>query len=117
MTIVDERRQYRRLPIRTSVHCRRIGRGGFDEEVTSDDLSAGGMLLRADRRLGVGDVLVIDLEAGGEVSLSLKGLVIATREMAGHPDQRYVHVAFTGLSADRLAGLARLLESWERAEA
>ena len=116
MPMVDERRQHRRLPVRTSVRCRRIGRGGFDEEVTSDDLSAGGMLLRADRRLGVGDVLVIEVEAGG-VALSLKGLVIATREIAGQHDQRYVHVAFTGLSADRLAGLARLLDSWERAEA
>jgi hypothetical protein len=116
MPIVDERRQHRRLPVRTSLHCRRIGRGGFDEQVTSDDLSAGGALLRADRRLGVGDVLVLELDAGG-VAVNVKGLVIATREIPGQPDQRYVHVAFTGLSPDRLAALAKLLDTWERAEA
>lgn len=116
MTLVDERRQHRRLPVRAAVHCRRIGRGGFDEQVTSDDLSAGGMLLRADRRLGVGDVLVIELDAGSDLALNLKGLVIATRDIGNRSDQRYVHVAFTGMSADRMAGLARLIDSWDRAE-
>lgn len=113
MVIGDERRQHRRLPVRTSLHCRRLGRGGFDEQVSSADLSSGGALLRADRRLGVGDVLVLDVEVGG-FTLGLKGLVIATREIPGHADQRFVHVAFTGLSPDRLAALGRLLDAWER---
>lgn len=113
MAIVDERRQHRRLPVRTSLHCRRLGRGGFDETVTSADLSAGGALLRADRRLGVGDVLVLEVELSG-VALGVKGLVIATRDVPGRADQRLVHVAFTGLSPERLTSLARLLDAWER---
>lgn len=113
MTIVDERRKHRRLPVRTSLHCRRLGRGGFDEEVTSADLSAGGILLRADRRLGVGDVLVLEIDAAG-FTLGLKGLVIATRDIPGHADERFVHVAFTGLSPERLVALGRMLEAWEQ---
>jgi hypothetical protein len=112
MVTVEERRQHRRLPVRTTMHCRRIGRGGFDEQITSADLSAGGALLKADRRLGVGDVLVIELEVAG-FALGLKGLVIATRDVPGSRDDRYVHVAFTGLSPDRLEALGRLLEAWE----
>lgn len=113
MATVEERRQHRRLPVRTSLHCRRIGRGGFDEEVTSADLSAGGVLLRADRRLAVGDVLVLELSVGG-FALGVKGLVIATRDTPSDRMQRYVHVAFTGLSPDRLEALGRLLDAWER---
>ena len=113
MSIVDERRRYRRLPIVASLHCRRLGRGGFDEEVHSVDLSAGGALLRTDRRLGVGDVLVLDVTIE-DVSLGLKGLVIATREVPGHADERFVHIAFTGLSDERITALARLLDGWER---
>lgn len=113
MSIVDERRRYRRLPITLALHCRRLGRGGFDEEVRSVDLSAGGALLRADRRLGVGDVLLLEI-AVDDVSLGLKGLVIATREVPGHADERFVHIAFTGLSDDRVAALARVLDTWER---
>jgi hypothetical protein len=116
MAIVDERRRYRRLPIMASLHCRRLGRGGFDEEVRSVDLSAGGALLRTDRRLGVGDVLLLDVTID-DVSVGLKGLVIATREVAGHADERFVHIvhiAFTGLSDERITALARLLDGWER---
>lgn len=113
MPITEERRQHKRLPVRTSLHCRRIGRGGFDEQLTSIDLSAGGALLRADRRLSVGDVLVLELSVGG-FSAGVKGLVIATREVVGERDDRYVHVAFTGLSPDRLEALGRLLDEWER---
>jgi hypothetical protein len=90
-----------------------LGRGGFDETVTSADLSAGGVLLRADDRLGVGDVLELQFEIGG-ISLGLRGLVVATRGVAGQPHQRFVHVAFTGLDPDRLTTLTRLLEDWER---
>jgi len=113
MVITEERRQHRRLPVRTALHCRRIGRGGFDEELTSADLSAGGALLKADRRLGVGDVLVLELSAGG-FAVGVKGLVIATREVPGSRSERYVHVAFTGLSPDRLEALGELLDAWER---
>ncbi len=113
MANITDRRQHRRLPVRTSLHCRRLGRGGFDEQLTSADLSAGGALLRADRRLGIGDVLGLDIELGG-FAVGLKGLVIATREVPGERDSRYVHVAFTGLSPDRLVALGRLLDAWER---
>ena len=113
MATVDERRQHKRLPVRTSVHCRRLGRGGFDEEVASLDVSAGGALLRADPRLGVGDVLSLELAIGG-ITLGLKGLVVATRDGGEDGGDRYVHVAFTGLGPDRLSSLSRLLEEWER---
>jgi len=112
MVIEDERRQHRRLPVRTSLHCRRLGRGGFDETVTSADLSAGGALLKADRRLDVGDVVMLEVEIGG-FAVGLKGLIIATREVSGQPGERLVHVAFTGLSPDRLEALGNLLDQWE----
>jgi hypothetical protein len=113
---VDERRRHRRLPVRATMRCRRLGRGGFDEQITSADLSSGGVLLKADRRLGVGDVLVLEIEVAG-FAIGLKGLVIATREVPGGRDDRYVHVAFTGLSPDRLETLGRLLDAWERESA
>lgn len=111
MTTVEERRRHRRLPVRTTVRCRRLGPGGYDEEVRSLDLSAGGALLVADDRLAAGDVLELDLEIGG-IAVSLRGLVVHTRPAEG--DGRYVHVAFTGLSGERPESLARLLDDWER---
>jgi len=108
-----DRRRHRRHPVQAALHCRRLGRGGFDEEVTSADLSAGGCLLRADRRLAIGDVLVLDVELGG-VAVALKGLVVASREVPGHPDERLVHIAFTGLSPERVQALGDLLDAWER---
>lgn len=116
MATVEERRHHKRLPVRTSVRCRRLGRGGFDEEVTSLDLSAGGALLRADHRLDVGDVLSLDLEVAG-FSIGLRGLVVAARPVRPDTEERYVHVAFTGLDPDRLASLGRLLDEWERESA
>jgi hypothetical protein len=113
MADVEERRHHKRLPVRTTLRCRRLGRGGFDEEVTSVDLSAGGALLFADRRLDVGDVLNLDFEIGG-FGLGLKGLVIASREAPARDDKRLIHVAFTGLSPDRLSALGALLDDWER---
>lgn len=113
MTDTTERRQHRRYPVRTTLHCRRIGRGGFDEDIVSADLSAGGCLVRADRRLGVGDVLVLDIDASGIV-VGLKGLVIAAREVPGHPDERLVHIAFTGLNPERFEALGQLLEAWAK---
>jgi len=113
MATVDERRQHKRLPVRTSVRCRRLGRGGFDEEITSLDVSAGGALLRADNRLGVGDVLSLEFELAG-FALGLKALVVAARDAGREGDERYIHVAFTGLDPERLTSLARLLDDWER---
>ena len=114
MVIEDDRRLHKRLPVRTSLHCRRLGRGGFDETVTSADLSSGGALLEADRRLDVGDVVMLEVEIGG-FALGLKGLVIATRELPNNRVRnRLVHVAFTGLSPDRLEALGNLLDAWER---
>jgi hypothetical protein len=114
--IDDDRRQHKRLPVRTSIQCRRLGRGGFDETVTSADISSGGALLEADRRLDVGDVVMLAVEVGG-FALGLKGLVIATRELPGKTKNRLVHVAFTGLSPDRLEALGNLLDTWERESA
>lgn len=112
MAMVEDRRQHRRLPVRAALQCRRLGRGGFDEQLTSADLSAGGALLRADRRLSVGDVLLLELTLGG-FSVGLKGLVVATREVPSDPTGRFVHVAYTGMSPDRLEALGRVLDAWE----
>ena len=108
-----ERRQHRRLAVRTSVTCRRLGRGGFDEPVDTLDLSPGGALLATDTRLGVGDVLALTIEAG-DLAVSLRAMVVATRAVPGSSGRlRYVHVAFTGLSPTRVAELCRLLERWD----
>ena len=111
MNAVEERRRHRRHTVQSSVRCRRLGRGGYEEEVASVDLSLGGVLVRADDRLGVGDVLVLDFPVA-DLSLGLRGLVVSVRSVAGDPDPdaRYVHVAFTGLSPERLDLLCRYVE-------
>jgi hypothetical protein len=109
MIEVEERRRHPRVPVDARVHCRRLGRRGFDEDVTACDLSVGGAHLVADRRLGVGDVVVLDVDLG-EVALKVRGLVVSVRPLgSGVAGARHVHVAFTGLSGDRLAQLGDLV--------
>ena len=110
---IDERRRHRRQPVCTGVRCRRLGRGGFDESVESLDLSLGGMLLLADRRLGVGDVLHLELGRDG-TNVRLQGMVVGVRDAPFTGlHARYVHVAFTSLSSHRLDALAELLAAWD----
>lgn len=109
MIKVEERRRHHRVPVEARMHCRRLGLGGFDEDVTACDLSVGGAHLVADRRLGVGDVVVLDVELD-DLALTVRGLVVAVRPVhGGVPEARHVHVAFTGLSPERLARLGDLV--------
>jgi PilZ domain len=115
MNAVEERRRHRRFAVRTNLRCRRLGRGGFDEEVASIDLSLGGVLLLADDRVDVGDVVALDF-AVVDVTLGLRGLVVSVRPTVGShgphgPHGRYVHVAFTGLSPERLDSLCQFLDT------
>ena len=109
MVKVEERRRHDRVPVETRMHCRRLGLRGFDEDVTACDISVGGAHLVADRRLGVGDVVVLDVDLG-DLALSVRGLVVSVRPVAGSVGEaRHVHVAFTGLSPDRLTQLGELV--------
>lgn len=115
MVKVEERRRHARVPVDARMHCRRLGLRGFDEDVTACDLSVGGAHLVADRRLGVGDVVVLDV-AMDDLALSVRGLVVSVRPVDGTKSEaRHVHVAFTGLSPDRLAQLGDLVASAEPA--
>ena len=109
MVEVEERRRHDRVPVEARMHCRRLGLRGFDEDVTACDLSVGGAHLVADRRLGVGDVVVLDVDLR-DVALSVRGLVVSVRPVAGSiGEARHVHVAFTGLSPDRLQQLGDMV--------
>lgn len=96
------------MPVEARVHCRRLGLRGFDEDVTACDLSLGGAHLVADRRLGVGDVVVLDVDVD-DVALSVRGLVVSVRPVSSVGEARHVHVAFTGLSPERLSRLGDLV--------
>lgn len=112
VTELDDRRSHERRRINTAVTCHRMGRGGFDEEVETLDLSPGGTLLLADRRLGVGDVLALEFDADG-LGLRIQGMVVGVRDAPFKGmHARYVHVAFTSLSAERLTKLARAIAAW-----
>jgi hypothetical protein len=112
MNAVEERRRHRRFAVRTNLRCRRLGRGGYDEEVASIDLSLGGVLLLADDRVDVGDVVALDFAVVDE-TLGLRGLVVSVRPTLGSdgPHERYVHVAFTGLSPERFDSLCQFLDT------
>lgn len=103
------RRAFRRVPVRFTLRCRRIGRGGFDSAVEGVDLSPGGVRFRARYGLDTGDVVLVTAALDGTDEVVFKGLVVqVARFDGGGVDE--VHVAFTGLSADAQDDLARLLE-------
>ena len=108
MVTIDERRRHGRVPVDLRLHCRRLGLAGFDEDVTARDLSLGGAHLVADRPLFVGDVLVLDVVVD-DITVQLRGLVVAVRPARGRGTSRHVHVAFTGSSPERLARLGDLV--------
>lgn len=112
MKAVEERRRHRRFAIRTNLRCRRLGGRGYDEVVASIDLSLGGALLLADDRVDVGDVVMLEF-AVLDLTLGLRGLVVSVRPTVGSDDAhaRYAHVAFTGLSPERLDSLCRFLDT------
>jgi hypothetical protein len=113
VTTIQERRSHPRQVVETAVRCRRLGRSGFDQEVETLDLSPGGTLLLADRRLGVGDVLRLEFHVD-DVSVAVQGMVVGVRDAPFKGiDARYVHVAFTSLSPERLDALSRVLDTWQ----
>lgn len=104
----DARRQWRRVPVRFTMRCRRLGRGDDEMVVEAVDLSPGGARLRARDRLMTGDVVLCWTDsAGGEDAVGLKGLVVQAR---AHRDETCdVHVAWTNLSPESGEELGRLL--------
>lgn len=104
----DSRRQWRRVPVRFAMHCRRLGRGDDEMVVEAVDLSPGGVRLSGPDRLMTGDVVLCSMEPGGDDSAAgLKGLVVQAR--AHRNGMCQVHVAWTNLSPESREELGRLL--------
>lgn len=104
----DSRRRWRRVPVRLTMHCRRLGRGEQEMVVEAVDLSPGGVRLRAPDRLITGDVVLCWTDSGSEAApVGLKGLVVQAR--AHRNETCDVHVAWTNLSPESGDLLNRLL--------
>jgi len=103
----DERRAHRRVPARFRVHCRRLGRGGIDEDVEAVDLSMGGIRIAAPGALRTGDVVELTISEGAE-PVTFSGLVVASSR--GH-GATYSHVAFTRLGPNALEHLGHLVDA------
>lgn len=103
------RRAFRRVPVRFTLRCRRIGRGGFDTAVEAVDLSPGGVRFRTRDGLDTGDVVLVSAALANGDTVVFKGLVVqvARFDTSGLEE---VHVAFTGLSSTAQDDLARLLD-------
>jgi hypothetical protein len=105
---VDERRAHPRVPTRLTVHCRRLGRTGIDEDVRVLDLSMGGVRIAAPAELRVGDVVELTVAEEPPGRLTLTGLVVGVRSDDTGP--RNGHIAFTRLAAAHLEGIGRLID-------
>lgn len=104
----DARRRWRRVPVRFSMQCKRLGRAEHQMVVEAVDLSPGGIRLRAPSRLMTGDVVLFWTDDGGEdPAVGLKGLVVQGGPPRDGPCD--AHVAWTNLSDESSAELARLL--------
>lgn len=104
----DSRRHWRRVPVRLTMHCRRLGRGEHEMMVEAVDLSPGGVRLRAPDQLITGDIVLCWTESGdGDTAVGFKGLVVQARTQ--RHDVSFVHVAWTNLSPDSREELGRLL--------
>lgn len=105
-----QRRAAQRVPVGFTMHCRRLGRGGFDEPVAAVDLSVTGAGILAGPGLVVGDVVLLTLGADPD-DISCKGLVVGTGPSLRYPKQRHAHIAFATLSGttlDRLTAIVAL---------
>jgi c-di-GMP-binding flagellar brake protein YcgR len=82
---MEEKRRYRRF----RVDVMEInGRMVFANNVTILDISAGGVSMKADRRLNIGTEYALRIEEGGTVVLTVKGTIVwsvlsETREVSG----------------------------------
>jgi PilZ domain len=121
MTILDQyrisdgdggRRSHRRVNTQLAMHCRRLGRTGFEETVHAVDLSPGGVRFLIDGRLITGDVVLLTLDLEG-VEVQFKGLVVHVSN--SEDGRRQAHVAFTGVSGSAQEALAELLDRSEQA--
>lgn len=102
-----ERRAYTRVNTRFDVHCRRLGRGGVDEDVAVIDLSMGGMRIEGSGALQTGDVVELTLlEPGTEVVLC--GLVVGNSPSGAG---RSSHIAFTRQTPTTLEQIGQLVDS------
>jgi hypothetical protein len=106
----DERREWRRVPVVFTVHCTRLGRRGFDTDVTVIDLSPGGIRIGAPDALDGGDVVELMFSVG-DMHIPVRGLVVYTTTT--DTGARHGHIAFTGLGDAALEALARLLQTVE----
>jgi hypothetical protein len=106
VTVLDQgRRAHRRFPVRFRLHCRRLGRPGYDEIVEAVDLSAGGMRFQAAGDLATGDVVLLTFELDRD-RLEITGLVVhVSRWGTGAA----AHVAFTSVDETRRTWVERLL--------
>ena len=104
----DERRHWRRVPVRLTMHCKRLGRGEYEMDVQAVDLSPGGVRLRAPDRLITGDIVLCWSDsADGDTAIGFKGLVVQARSQ--RDETCHAHVAWTNLSHESREELARLL--------
>ena len=104
----DSRREWRRVPVRFTMRCKRLGRGEHEMVVEAVNLSPGGVRMRAPERLMTGDVVLCWMDGGnGASAVGLKGLVVQASTAANQMGD--VHVAWTNLSAESGDELARLL--------
>jgi hypothetical protein len=101
-----ERRAHPRVLTRFNVHCRRLGRGGIDEDVEVVDLSMGGIRITAPGELQSGDVVELTIHEGQQ-PLTLSGLVVGTSPGGG---VRYSHIAFTRLVPTTLEHIGALVD-------
>lgn len=104
----DSRREWRRVPVRFTMRCKRLGRAEHEMVVEAVNLSPGGVRMRAPERLMTGDVVLCWMDGGnGASAVGLKGLVVQASAPANEMGD--VHVAWTNLSPESGDELARLL--------
>ena len=101
-----ERRAHRRVLTRFVVHCRRLGRGGIDEDVEVVDLSMGGIRITSPVDLQSGDVVELTIRED-EAPITLTGLVVASSPGSG---VRHSHIAFTRLVPSTLEHIGQLVD-------
>lgn len=101
-----ERRAHPRFPTRFEVQCRRLGRGGAEQDVEVVDLSMGGMRITSPVELYSGDVVELTiLETEGP--LVLNGLVVGSSPGS---EVSYSHIAFTRVGSSTLEQIGELVD-------
>jgi c-di-GMP-binding flagellar brake protein YcgR len=116
---MQNRRRFKRFTLRVlEIH----GRMMAATEVKVDDISIGGIRLRADRRLNIGSEYVLKLEDKNKV-ISLKGVVVwsSLSEARGgvHGEIVPIYTAglkFINISADKITQLLDFIEEHKKEE-